>query len=78
MRIMIAALGVMLALAVPASAQRVDGKGVPYRAWDVDAGIGFHSMVAADRDIGTERRDYENWDPSWATSLGSAISGTAT
>jgi hypothetical protein len=63
------ALGAVLLAAVPAFAQRVDSRGVPYRAWDVDAGVGFHSMSSADGDVGTENYDYDNWNPSWSTSV---------
>ena len=71
MRQVILALTVLLIFAVPALAQRVDGQGVPYRAWDLDAGFGFHSMASADASAGSNDTYYEfdNWTPSWATSF---------
>jgi hypothetical protein len=62
-------LGAVLLAAAPALAQRVDAKGVPYRAWDFDAGVGFHSMTSADSDLGDEGYPPDNWNPSWTTSI---------
>lgn len=57
-------LVVMLVLAAaPASAQRVDGSGVPYRQWDVDGGFGF---IVADRDeVAAADETYDEWGASW-------------
>ena len=62
-------LGAVLLAAAPALAQRVDSKGVPYRAWDFDAGVGFHSLTSADGDVGDEGYGSDNWSPSWTTSI---------
>jgi hypothetical protein len=42
---------------------------VPYRAWDVDAGVGFHNLTSADGNVGNEGYEPNNWSPSWTTSL---------
>ena len=63
------ALAAVVLAAGPALAQRVDAKGVPYRAWDIDAGFGFHSLTSADTDLGNEGYDSDNWNPSWTTSV---------
>jgi hypothetical protein len=63
------ALGALLLAAAPALAQRVDAKGVPYRAWDIDAGVGFLSLTSADSDLGDEGYASDNWNPSWTTSI---------
>ena len=67
MRHVILALAALLICAVPALAQRVDAQGVPYRAWDLDAGFGFHSMASAD--AGRTDTYFVDWTPSWATSF---------
>ena len=63
------ALGVVLLAAVPALAQKVDSKGVPYRAWDVDGGVGFLSLTSADSGVGDEGYSSDIWNPSWTTSF---------
>jgi hypothetical protein len=42
---------------------------VPYRAWDIDAGVGFLSLTSADSDLGDEGYASDNWNPSWTTSI---------
>jgi len=69
MRHVTLALAALLICAVPALAQRIDGQGVPYRAWDIDAGFGFHSMASADAAAGDAQPYFDNWTPSWATSF---------
>ena len=69
MRQVILALAALLLGVVPASAQRIDRQGVPYRAWDIDAGFGFHSMTSADAAAGDAETYFNNWTPSWATSF---------
>jgi len=63
------ALGAVLLAAGPVLAQRVDSKGVPYRAWDIDAGVGFHSLTSTDAGVGNERFEPDSWNPSWTTSI---------
>lgn len=49
--------------ASPGFAQRTDGRGVPYRVWDVDGGAG---IVAADvADISGSHIGPDSWDGSW-------------
>ena len=68
MRHIATTLAALLLVASPAIAQKVDGKGIPYRAWDVDAGVGFHSMTGVDGDVGDEAYD-NDWEPSWIGSV---------
>jgi hypothetical protein len=63
------ALAAVVFAAGPALAQRVDSKGVPYRSWDVNAGVGFHNLTSADGDVGDEGYERDNWTPSWTTSI---------
>ncbi|HUR34382.1 MAG TPA: outer membrane beta-barrel protein [Vicinamibacterales bacterium] len=65
-------LAALVLLASPAMAQKVDRNGIPYRAWDVDAGVGFHSLTGSDGGVGDQeqRYDYDDWSPSWVASLG--------
>jgi hypothetical protein len=59
-----------LLTAPPAFAQRIDSRGVPYRAWDVDAGVGFLAFDFADGNAGNEVDDYyDDWNASWSTSV---------
>ena len=58
-----------LLTAASASAQKVDGKGAPYRKWDVQAGVGFHVSVKEDRTIGTDHSWYGGWLPAAAGTL---------
>jgi hypothetical protein len=69
MRQVILTLAALLLCAVPALAQRIDRQGVPYRAWDIDAGFGFHSMTSADASAGDADTYFDDWTPSWATSF---------
>ncbi len=57
-------LMVLLGLAAaPARAQRIDGKGVPYREWDIAGGFGF---IVADRDeVAAADETYDEWGGSW-------------
>ena len=49
--------------ASPSFAQRVDGRGVPYREWNVDGGFGF---VVADRDeVAAADANYDEWGGNW-------------
>jgi hypothetical protein len=70
MRQIVTTLAALLLVASPALAQKVDRNGVPYREWDVDLGIGFHSLTGADGDVGDEAFEDDNWNPSWVGSLG--------
>lgn len=60
---LMAAFALILFSATATFAQRVDGRGVPYREWDVDAGFGF---IVADRDeVGAADETYDEWGGSW-------------
>ena len=58
-----------LLTAASVSAQKVDGKGAPYRKWDVQAGVGFHVSVKEDRTIGTDHSWYGAWLPAASGTL---------
>lgn len=60
---LMAAVALIVLSATPGFAQRVDGRGVPYREWDVDAGFGF---IVADRDeVAAADETYDEWGGSW-------------
>lgn len=57
----------LLLVAPAAQAQKVDRNGVPYRAWDVDAGFGFHWVAARDGTIVSgDEFHRDDWLASWA------------
>jgi hypothetical protein len=58
-------LVLLLLSASHAFAQNVDKEGVPYRAWDIDAAVGFHSSHQSDLSgrQGDERQ--QGWEPAW-------------
>lgn len=67
-QLMAVVLGLLLTQGA-ALAQNVDGKGVPYRAWDADAGVGFQFLTAAEGAPALSRGGGEDWSPSWAGSV---------
>lgn len=50
-----------------ASAQLVDGKGVPYRPWDVQGGVSLH--VSTKDDGSVANGSYEHWTPAFTGTL---------
>ena len=50
-----------------ASAQLVDGKGVPYRPWDVQGGVSLH--VSTKDDGSVANGSYEQWTPAFTGTL---------
>lgn len=65
MRYAVLAMVGLLLLASTAQAQQLDRRGIPYRAWDVDAGVGFQSLASSDRRPGADLNQ-TGWDVSWA------------
>jgi hypothetical protein len=61
---------VLLLSAAPAYAQRVDGRGVPYRAWDFDIGSGIYGVDRIDGAVITQEDEwYHDWNVSWSGGL---------
>lgn len=54
-------------IAASASAQLIDGKGVAYRPWDVQAGASFHVSTLTDGSV--PNGSYEHWQPGFAGTL---------
>jgi hypothetical protein len=63
------ALLLVLLCVSPASAQKVDRQGVPYRAWDLNAAVGFLSSEQSD--LGAPRSEWgdDDWEPAWLVSF---------
>lgn len=55
----------LLLIAVPASAQRTDKSGVPYRVWDVHAAPDILWLAYAEAADTESGRDLEDWDVRW-------------
>lgn len=62
------ALLLVLLGASSAAAQQVDGSGVPYRAWDINAAFGFHTSAESDLS-GQQGMLGGSWEPAWAGSF---------
>ena len=68
-RVHLAAGALLLFSASPVLAQRVDGHGVPFRMWDVDATVGFHNTGPRDLLLESDAGPNDIGRFSWAGSL---------